>query len=163
MYTELIKSILRRFYAGKNASEDTGPVRAHDRRILGDISTGRGTILIVDDNDMVRGLARSVLESGGYTVFEATNGRDALAICEHSGESIDLLLTDVIMPVMGGRLLAENVEKICPNIAILFMSGFTDDGALRNSIQKDIVNFIHKPFTPDELELKVTEVLDARA
>ncbi len=162
MYAELAKRILERFFPGKKEGEDTGVIPESGHSILGNISAGKGTILIVDDNEMIRRFARDVFEAGGYTVFEATNGRDAIAICEHSGESIDLLLTDVIMPVMGGLLLAENVEKRFPNIAILFMSGFSTDATLHDSVGKSTVNFIQKPFSPEALELKVNEIFDAR-
>lgn len=123
----------------------------------------RGTemILLVEDEEMVRSLTRQILEESGYTVFEAQSGAEALSLCEKNDCHIDLLMTDVVMPHMGGRELAERFAHIYPNIQILFTSGYTDDAVVRHGVISAEANFIQKPFTPDGLAHKVREVLDA--
>jgi len=163
MKSEIWQSIFKTFSGRREGIGDNGETSAGVNRIFGNISSAKETILLVDDEDVVRGVARQILEASGYTVFEAKNGSDALAICEHSGDRIELLLTDVIMPVMGGRLLAEKIATRFPAICILFMSGYTDDAPLRQGEAKKTINFIRKPFTPEALELKVKEILENRS
>ena len=122
---------------------------------------GHERILLVEDEAVVRGLAREVLESCGYTVIEATNGRHALEVVDGGSVKLDLLMTDVVMPEMGGRELAENIEEMYPQIKILFTSGYTDSAAVRQGILKQGTNFLPKPFTYDELAQKVRELLDS--
>src|SRR5690606_7532315 len=110
---------------------------------------------------VVRNLAKEVLESCGYTVIEASNGKHALEVVEGGNVQVDMLMTDVVMPEMGGRELAENIENLYPQIKILFTSGYTDSAAVRQGILKEGTNFLPKPFTYDELAQKVRELLDA--
>jgi len=118
-------------------------------------------ILLVEDEDMVRRLARTILEARGYVVLEAKDGREGLAVCESHSGTIDLLLSDVVMPEMGGRELAERARIIRPDLKILFMSGHTQDVILKEGIQKGAA-FLQKPYLPAELAHKVREVLDAK-
>jgi CheY-like chemotaxis protein len=125
-----------------------------------ELPKGTETILLVEDEEMVRSLTRQILEECGYTILEARNGVEAIAICEEHGSQIDLLLTDVVMPQMGGRELAERLAPIYPRMQILFSSGYTDDAVVRHGVIAAGTNFIQKPFTPQGLAHKVREVLD---
>ena len=121
---------------------------------------GTETILLAEDEDIVRKLARQVLEMYGYQVLEAVNGGAALLICERYKEPIHLLITDVVMPEMSGRELAERRSQLCPEMRVLFMSGYTDDAIVHQGVLDAGANFIQKPFSPDALAGKVREVLD---
>jgi len=121
---------------------------------------GTETILLVEDEDIVRRLSRQILEESGYTVFEARNGSHALEICEQEDCKFDLLMTDVVMPQMGGRELAEKLRSRLPDIKILFTSGYTDDAVVRHGVIEADTNFIQKPFSPDKLAEKIREILD---
>jgi CheY-like chemotaxis protein len=128
----------------------------------GMIKKGTETILIVEDEAMVRALTRQVLEECGYTIFEAENGVEALAKFEECGEEIDMVLTDVIMPLMGGRELGNRLSKIRPEIPILFTSGYADDEDFGEYISEKDANFLAKPFTFEQLANKVREFLDLK-
>jgi CheY-like chemotaxis protein len=119
-------------------------------------------ILLVEDEDMVRTLARTILVTSGYVVLEAHDGGEALAMSESHEGVIDLLLSDVMMPVLGGRELAERTAIGRPGMKVLFMSGHTPDAILREGIGKGIA-FLPKPFRPADLVYKVREVLDSPA
>lgn len=121
---------------------------------------GAETILIVEDEDMVRALTRRMLEECGYQVIEARNGVEALSVYENHNCKFDLLMTDVVMPQMGGRVLAEKMAQIKPDLRVLFTSGYTDDAVIRENIIEADTNFIQKPFTFDALARKVRESLD---
>jgi two-component system, cell cycle sensor histidine kinase and response regulator CckA len=121
---------------------------------------GSETILLVEDDDAVRLMARRVLDRSGYRVLEATTGAEALRLCEESGDAIDLILSDLVMPEMGGRELAEQVRARHPGVRLLFMSGYTEDAAMRRSFLDSSDSFLAKPFTPTALVAKVREVLD---
>ena len=131
-------------------SETPSAARAH----------GTETILLVEDEDQVRTVARMILERNGYTVIEKRTAADALLHCRHGGGHIDLLLTDVVMPVMGGPELASHIVKILPHVKVICMSGYTDDSVMRRGILKGDTAFVHKPFTVSSLTRKVREVLD---
>ena len=113
----------------------------------------------MEDEDQVRAVAREALAEAGYEVVEAPNSEDALTLLYASSQEIDLLLTDVIMPGMNGRRLAESLQERRPNLPVLFMSGYTDDAILRHGILDAGVPFLQKPFTPNVLRRKVREVL----
>jgi DNA-binding NtrC family response regulator len=115
----------------------------------------------VEDEETVRNLASAILEDYGYTVFTAANGAEGLTLCEDSSEKIDLLITDVVMPEMSGRALAEKAERLRPEMRLIYMSGYTDDSVVRHGILAENAAFIQKPFLPDVLASAVREVLDS--
>ena len=117
-------------------------------------------ILVVEDEDAVRKLARMVLEASGYVVLDARNGREGLALCEVHPGPIDLLVTDVVMPELGGRELAQGALKLRPGMKVVFLSGHTQDVILKEGVEKGTA-FLRKPFAPVELAQKVREVLDS--
>ncbi len=124
-----------------------------------DAVQGTGVILLAEDEQMVRKLAREVLEMCGYKVLEAANGGAALLICERHKEPIDLLVTDVIMPEMGGRELATRLSQLRPEMKVLYMSGYTDNAIVHQGVLDEGANFIQKPFSPQTLASKIREVL----
>ena len=126
-----------------------------------ELPTGTETILLVEDEETVRTLTRQILEMCGYTIHEAQNGREALVLCEKHVGRIDLLMTDVVMPEMGGRELAETILRSCPQMRVLFTSGYTDDAVVRHGVIDASTNFIQKPYATDELAQKVRGILDA--
>ena len=129
---------------------------------LGEAPRGSEVILLVEDEDIVRMLARRVLETSGYVVLDARNGREGLTLCEAHEGAIDLLLTDVVMPEFGGRELAECALKLRPGMKVLFMSGHTQDVVLKEGVRKGTA-FLQKPFTPAGLARRVREALDSNA
>jgi two-component system cell cycle sensor histidine kinase/response regulator CckA len=120
---------------------------------------GTETILLAEDEEMVRNLARESLTMHGYTVLEAANTREALLIGQQHEGAIHLLLTDVVMPQMSGRELAEQLVRLRPDMSVLYMSGYPDQSIVHHGILDEDIAFISKPFTPDALVLKVVAVL----
>ncbi len=117
-------------------------------------------VLLVEDEDGVRRLARKILERLGYVVLEAKNGREALSVIETHRVAVDILVSDVVMPGFGGRQLAERALALRPGLKMLFMSGHTEDAILKEGVSRG-TPFLSKPFTPSELAHKVREVLDS--
>ena len=122
---------------------------------------GQETVLLVEDDAGVRAITATILRGQGYTVFDASNGAEALRLCQAGGPAFDLLLTDSIMPHMGGRELADRLTARWPQLRVLFMSGYTEDRILRQRVIDDRDAFIQKPFKASELARRVRDVLDA--
>ncbi|HSR69349.1 MAG TPA: response regulator, partial [Acidobacteriota bacterium] len=122
---------------------------------------GGETILVVDDVDGVRELICEVLEMQGYEVLLARDGRQALEVAEQHKKPIDLLLTDVVMPQMGGQELANTLSSRWPETKIIFMSGYSDEAISRQGVLKAGTAFIKKPFTADSLTRRIRTELDA--
>jgi len=118
-------------------------------------------ILLVEDEPNVRRIARRILERNGYIVLEASNGAEALRVLERRQEPIALVLTDLVMPEMGGKELASRLRNVSPTPRVLFMSGYTEDAVLRQSVMEPGAMFLDKPFTFDTLIRKVREALVA--
>ncbi|MDB5308239.1 MAG: Blue-light-activated protein [Gemmataceae bacterium] len=121
---------------------------------------GTETVLLAEDEPIVLALAARVLRDGGYEVLEARDGEDAIRVAEGHPGLVDILVTDVVMPVRGGRQVAETISLARPGLRVLFMSGYTDDAVVRNGVMHEKVHFLPKPFTPTALLMKVREVLD---
>jgi PAS domain S-box-containing protein len=122
---------------------------------------GTETVLLVEDATAVRAVTKQLLERQGYTVLEAPNGEVALRLAQQHDGPIHLLLTDVVMPVMGGRQLAEQLIRVRPDIRVLYASGYTDDSVVRHGVLEAGTAYVQKPFAPESLARKVHDVLDA--
>ena len=118
-----------------------------------------GTVLVVEDDDEVRGLVRTVLESDGFRVLEAPGGQAALTLARACPEKIDLLITDVIMPEMTGKQLVDHLKPLCPGVRILYMSGYSGDVLSRRGILDAHISYLAKPFSPGSLSANVREIL----
>jgi two-component system, cell cycle sensor histidine kinase and response regulator CckA len=124
-------------------------------------SGGVETILLVEDEDVVRGLAAKILEQSGYKVLAASRGAEAIQMCRQRTEPIHLLLTDVVMPETSGKEVADRMTELLPGLRVLYMSGYTDEAIVHHGVLDSNVEFIQKPFTPFALVRKVREVLDS--
>ncbi|OLD16352.1 MAG: hypothetical protein AUJ01_10645 [Acidobacteria bacterium 13_1_40CM_3_65_5] len=139
-------------------TESTASTRASDR---GGDSAKKGweTVLLVEDEDAVRALAREVLRRHGYVVLEARHGLDALRLAERHPDTIHLMVTDIVMPHMSGRDLADRLAEVRPKMKVLFMSGYTDHAAMHRHLTPGAA-FLQKPFTPETFARKVRSMLD---
>jgi signal transduction histidine kinase len=124
-----------------------------------DLLGGTETILLVEDAEMVRNLARQILEDNGYQVLEAGSAREALQLAAENYKEINLLLTDVVMPEMSGHELATRLLNVVPQLRVLYMSGYTEDTIVNHGVLEEGINFMPKPFGPDALLTRVREVL----
>jgi two-component system cell cycle sensor histidine kinase/response regulator CckA len=122
--------------------------------------SGSETVLLVEDEEQVRIVTATILRRVGYHVLEAKNGGEALLTCELHAGRIDLLLTDVIMPMMSGPQLAGRLAPLRPEMKVLYMSGFTDNAMVRDGVVAQDVHFLQKPAGPRALLTSVREVLD---
>jgi CheY-like chemotaxis protein len=133
---------------------------APDERGVSSLVRGHETILLVEDEPMVRELFRDVLLEAGYTVLEAKNGMEALDIASSHGAPIQLMVTDVVMPGMAGGELVRRMATKRPEVKVLYVSGYTDDVLVRRGVIDSGANFLQKPFMPDDLARVVRGILD---
>lgn len=146
------KIYLPRHHADEQIGDDALPEKP--------VPTGNETILLVEDEPAILRMTRMMLERKGYSVLPAATPADALSIANASAGKIDLLMTDVVMPEMNGRDLAEKVTQIFPNIKLLFMSGYAADVITHQGVLDEGVAFMQKPFATNELAKKIRAVLD---
>jgi CheY-like chemotaxis protein len=133
------------------------------RKLKHGLHTGTETILLVDDEDALRKLGKRVLTKAGYRVLEASDGAKALRVAAEEVGEIDLVLTDVEMPTLGGRGMVDELHELSPGMRVLFMSGYTDNEILRRGIQVSETEFLQKPFTAESLCAAVRAVLSKPA
>jgi CheY-like chemotaxis protein len=121
---------------------------------------GSERVLLVEDDEQVRGMTQSLLERRGYQVLVAEDGGEALKLLDRGNGPIDLLITDVIMPGMNGRELYDTIRRIDPHIKVLYMSGYSDNVLTDRGVMEQGINFLQKPFTVQALTEQVRRVLD---
>ncbi len=126
-------------------------------------SGGSETVRVVEYDDGIRAVTKRILERAGHRVIEATNGAEALRICEASGDTIDLVLSDIAMPEMQGPDLARRIRERHPDMAMLLMSGYAESATQQDGILAEGVEFLGKPFSPDALTRKIRHILDGAA
>jgi two-component system cell cycle sensor histidine kinase/response regulator CckA len=148
-----------KIYLPRVAEAVEGPGEASEKR---PVAGGRETVLIAEDEPAVREVVAATLQQKGYEVLRAPDGQTALELARSHDGTIHLLLTDVVMPGMTGRALAQALTAERPDVRVLYVSGYTDDAVVRHGILELGVPYLQKPFTPDALALKVREVLDRR-
>ena len=124
------------------------------------LKMGSETILLVEDEASVRSLSRHILETCGYTVFEAENGADAIDIALHHPGKFDIIVTDVVMPVMGARIMLEKLRPLIREMKVLLLSGYGEENLCNDILEYSQASFLHKPFTVTSLALAVRRVLD---
>jgi len=123
-------------------------------------AVGSETVLLAEDEALVRQMARRVLEQAGYTVLAAAGGAEALELAQGHTGPIHLLLTDVVMPEMGGRELARRMAEVRPDVRVLYMTGYSDEAIARHGVLDSGGSLLQKPFTPAALAREVRAVLD---
>ncbi|MDZ7724456.1 MAG: response regulator [candidate division KSB1 bacterium] len=121
---------------------------------------GDETILIVEDEQAIRNIAKSSLQKFGYTTLTAADAEEALSVYANAAQKIDVLLTDVVMPNVSGKELADQLAVKQPDLVIIFMSGYTDDTIGKEGVLTENINFIQKPFSPASLAEKLRDILD---
>ena len=158
VYSEPGKGTCFKIYFQRSVDEEAATEKQPEEQPS--LQGSKENILLVEDDTMVRELTEAILEQYGYAVFTAENGQEALQLLKESPIVPDLVITDVIMPKMGGQELAEQVNLIWPNIPIIYISGYTGGAIQHNGVLSSDVAFLQKPFTPQAMAKKVREVLD---
>lgn len=156
VYSEIGNGATFKIYLPES-EEFAADVREHER--LGELPGGSETVLLVEDEESLRELNHELLEALGYTVIEAAHGAEALDRAEQYGDPIHLLVTDVVMPGMSGRELAERLAMTRPEVKVLYLSGYTDHVIVHHGMLKPGIAFLQKPFTRETLARKLREVL----
>jgi DNA-binding response OmpR family regulator len=125
-------------------------------------ATGRETVLVVEDEGLVRHMVARALGEHGFTVLQAEHGRDALEVLAEAGGAVDLVLTDLVMPELNGNELGLWLREQRPELPVLYMSGYTDADVMERGLLDPGAPFLAKPFTPDELAQRIRDLLDRR-
>jgi two-component system cell cycle sensor histidine kinase/response regulator CckA len=158
VYSELGKGTTFKVYLPQVEEDVTEREDPKDYAVM---QRGSETVLLVEDEDMVRRLASALLAESGYVVLEANGGEQAISLCKEHKEPIDLLITDVVMPKISGKEVAEQLQRIHPETKVLFMSGYTDEAIVHHGIVDSNIAFIQKPFSERALAQKIREVLES--
>jgi signal transduction histidine kinase len=153
--SELGRGATFKIYLPRVQAAEAEPAKPEAVPVMG----SKETVLVVEDQPEVRGYAAAALRAYGYQVMEAASGDEALLVWERESERIALILTDVVMPGLSGRELADRLKQLRPGIKVLFMSGYTDDTVVHHGVERRDAEFIQKPFSPEELAIKVRGVL----
>ena len=157
VYSELGQGTTFKIYVPRVAEEPAAAEAPRSPESL----RGTETVLLAEDSPGVRSAARQILGRLGYTIVDAPNGAAALDLAANLTGPLDLLVTDVVMPEMSGRQLAERLTAVRPGLKVLYVSGYTDDAVVRHGVLEAGISYLEKPFTPERLARKVREVLDA--
>jgi PAS domain S-box-containing protein len=158
VYSELGRGTTFKIYIPRIMEEDE--VRKNTEEVP--LASGSGTVLLVEDDDMVRRMTSAMLKKIGYKVIAAETPLNALSYCEKENMRIDILLTDVVMPKMSGKELRDKIKAIRPDIKVLFMSGYTADVILHHGVIDEGVYFVQKPFSLNDLACKIRNAVEGR-
>jgi len=156
VYSELGQGTTFKIYIPRIMEKDEVKEKSEEASLV----SGSGTVLLVEDDDMVRRMTSAMLKKIGYNVVAAQTPMDALSFCEKEDVCIDILLTDVVMPEMSGKELRDKIKRILPNIKVLFMSGYTADVILHHGVMDDGVYFVQKPFSLNDLARKIRDAVE---
>jgi len=157
VYSEPSKGTTFKIY-WPSASDGFG--KTQKREFSKEVEKGQETILIVEDDENIRSFISTALESLGYQVITAINGHDALDKLDQAEQKIDLAITDVIMPAMGGKELADQLNIVAPDLKLLFTSGYTGNHIVHSGVLEEGVNFIQKPYSIKDFAKKIRQILD---
>lgn len=157
VYSELnVGTVFKIYFPRGGDAGDTFPIPSPPSRA----ARGSETILLVEDEEALRKLVRGVLENKGYKVIAPDDIKEVLGLLQDHQGPIHLLLTDVVMPIMSGRELAERITSLHKETRVIYMSGYTNDAIVQHGVLDPGLNFVQKPFSPDAIARKVREVLD---
>lgn len=157
VYSELGHGTVFKIYLPRIAGADEASEKESRQSLAAPVGTE--TILVVEDQDVVRELVCKILKSKGYAVLKSGRGEEALELARNHTGPLHLLVTDLVMPQMGGREVAHNLSTFHPETKVLYMSGYTDDSAVKHGFLELSMNYIQKPFTPEGLARRLREVL----
>lgn len=156
-YSEIDKGATFKIYFPRF---DTPNVPEEERHRESESFRGTETILLVEDEEEVRSLVRVILQNNGYTVVDARNGKEAVRICKEMGTSIHGMVTDIVMPQMGGQEAARQIKQIFPSLVVLFMTGYTEDFVKLNEMLEEGMSILQKPLRTEDLLRQLRTSLD---
>jgi len=159
VYSEMGKGTSFKIYLPHVDAQQT---QIHTPKLAAELPAGTETVLLSEDEQDVREIAREFLESGGYTVLEAKNGKEAIELAGRHKGKIDLLVTDMVMPGMTGQELAVRLQRDCPGLAVVFMSGYSEHAATEMANADPSVRLMTKPFSRAAMLRTVREILQGQ-